>query len=314
MALRTRSPASMARHAVADRVGGDSRYGRRECSPAASPASSPPVLLALSAGVSLPVLPADERCAGDRGVDAVSSCCSLATVKSVCGRVSRALSRSSSGRTSRRWRSCLSSLPRNRIAFAIAGRRGGRVSSAFMQWFWYGSPLRSGYGSAEELFSFANIAPNAIRYFNWLIATAPVLLLAPFGFVRVRGDRHSRALAVFAVAGDSPSYLIYAVFDHWSYLALPAAGAGGVRDLRGHRAACDGSSDGRCRGGYRCSSGSCWASSRTVCLWRARSTRSSLPINSGASSKSPTFIGRLQCRASSDHLGRAKRLDALLHR
>ena len=37
--------------------------------------------------------------------------------------------------------------------------------------------------------SLANIGPNAVRYLNWLIATAPVLLLAPFGFVRVRAER-----------------------------------------------------------------------------------------------------------------------------
>jgi 4-amino-4-deoxy-L-arabinose transferase-like glycosyltransferase len=89
--------------------------------------------------------------------------------------------------------------------------------------FWYGSPFRSGYGSAEELFSIANIFPNAGKYASWLVATSPVLFMAPLGFARVRNDRHARALIVFALLVIG-AYLIYAVFDHWSYLRflLPA--------------------------------------------------------------------------------------------
>lgn len=94
---------------------------------------------------------------------------------------------------------------------------------AFMQWFWYGSPLQSGYGSVAELFSIANIGPNAVRYFNWLIASAPVMLLAPLGVGRLKGARQSRALAVFALLVIA-AYLSYGVFDHWSFLRflLPA--------------------------------------------------------------------------------------------
>jgi hypothetical protein len=94
---------------------------------------------------------------------------------------------------------------------------------AFMQNLWYGSPFRSGYGSADELFSLTNIGPNAIRYFNWLIATAPVLFLAAFGFIRLKRDGHARALLTFAMLVIA-SYLVYGVFDQWSYLRflLPA--------------------------------------------------------------------------------------------
>ena len=88
---------------------------------------------------------------------------------------------------------------------------------------WYGSAFRSGYGTADELFSIANVVPNAGRYASWLVATSPVLFLAPLGFARVRFDRHALALMVFALLVIA-SYLIYAVFDHWSYLRflLPA--------------------------------------------------------------------------------------------
>lgn len=100
------------------------------------------------------------------------------------------------------------------------------VAGAFLaviQNFWYGSPLRSGYGTADELFAIANIIPNAGRYAGWLVATSPVLFFAPLGFARVRHDRQARALAVFALLVIA-AYLIYAVFDHWSYLRflLPA--------------------------------------------------------------------------------------------
>jgi hypothetical protein len=101
---------------------------------------------------------------------------------------------------------------------AIAG-----VLLALLQWWWYGSPFRSGYGSAEELFAIANIAPNATRYLSWLLGTAPVLLLSVFGFVRLRGNRIAHGLAAFAALVVA-SYLVYAVFDDWSYLRflLPA--------------------------------------------------------------------------------------------
>jgi hypothetical protein len=94
---------------------------------------------------------------------------------------------------------------------------------AILQWSWYGSPLRSGYGSTDELFALANVIPNAGRYANWLLATAPVLLLAPFAFMRLKRDSHARALMAFALLVVG-AYLVYAVFDQWSYLRflLPA--------------------------------------------------------------------------------------------
>ena len=110
----------------------------------------------------------------------------------------------------------------NKPAFAVAVVPAGAFLG-FMQFVFYGSPLRSGYGSAEELFSISNVGPNIVRYFNWLIATAPVLLLAPFAFVRLKSNSHVRAFMVFALLVVG-AYLIYAVFDHWSYLRflLPA--------------------------------------------------------------------------------------------
>ncbi|MEP6782687.1 MAG: hypothetical protein ABI983_03395 [Acidobacteriota bacterium] len=111
---------------------------------------------------------------------------------------------------------------RNRIVFAMPVAFAG-IALAVLQWLWYGSPIRSGYGSAEELFALANVGGNVSRYFTWLITTSPLLLLAVIGFWRVRGDRTARALGTFAVLVVA-AYLAYAAFDDWSYLRflLPA--------------------------------------------------------------------------------------------
>jgi hypothetical protein len=113
-------------------------------------------------------------------------------------------------------------LARRKLVFVIPVAIAG-IFLAVMQWLWYGSPLRSGYGSAEELFAISDIAPNASRYFTWLAATAPVLFFSVFGFIRLRRDRTTQALFAFVVLVIG-SYLVYAVFDDWSYLRflLPA--------------------------------------------------------------------------------------------
>jgi hypothetical protein len=113
-------------------------------------------------------------------------------------------------------------IARNRIGFAVPVAVAG-VLLAAVQWLWYGSPIRSGYGSAEELFALSNIAPNAARYARWLMGTAPAFVLAVFGAVRLRAHRLAQGLLAFAALVIG-SYLVYAVFDDWSYLRflLPA--------------------------------------------------------------------------------------------
>lgn len=113
-------------------------------------------------------------------------------------------------------------LSNRRAAFAVPVAIAG-VFLATMQAIWYGSPLQSGYGSADELFALSNIGANAGRYARWFVATAPALVLALFAMNRIRRDRRALAIAVFA-ALVLAAYLIYAVFDDWSYLRflLPA--------------------------------------------------------------------------------------------
>ena len=120
-------------------------------------------------------------------------------------------------------------IARRRIAFAVPVAVAG-VALAYLQWRWYGSPLRSGYGATETLFSAANIIPNIGRYADWWLSTAPVLLIGwLFGPTQLRSNPFARALAAFDMLVIA-AYLIYAVFDEWSYLRflLPALAVSAV--------------------------------------------------------------------------------------
>jgi hypothetical protein len=99
----------------------------------------------------------------------------------------------------------------------------GAIAVALIQREFYGSPLQSGYGSLEALFSVDRIGPNAVRYFSWMTQThtyvwvlalaAPFLLPGPLS-----------ALLIALVLVNVASYLPYVVFEQWSFLRflLPA--------------------------------------------------------------------------------------------
>jgi len=99
----------------------------------------------------------------------------------------------------------------------------GCVAVALVQWRFYGSPVASGYGAAGDIFALAHIAPNASRYGSWLVqALTPLVLLAlaapiviPRGFALLG--------LVFSVV-TAGVYLLYLVFEDWSYVRflLPA--------------------------------------------------------------------------------------------
>lgn len=139
------------------------------------------------------------------------------------------------------------------VRFAMPVAAAG-AAIAVLQWQWYGSPLRSGYGSASELFALANIGPNARLYVAWLWKAESALVLAvalsiclwglsPLSRRCSSGDRlggMAAGLSCFA-GGVTLAYLVYGVFEVWSYLRflLPAmaiaaalSGAGLARALR----------------------------------------------------------------------------------
>jgi hypothetical protein len=107
------------------------------------------------------------------------------------------------------------------VAYALPVAIAGAVV-AYLQWRYFGSPLRSGYGTASEIYAVANVAPNAALYLRWLADThGPWLIAAPLALWLGRSDL--AWLLVFA-ASVLAAYLVYAQFETWTYLRflLPA--------------------------------------------------------------------------------------------
>ena len=99
----------------------------------------------------------------------------------------------------------------------------GCLAVALIQRTFYGSPMASGYGSLESIFSAGNVGANAARYVAWLSEThTPIWMLAGAALFLLPGalTRLLGALVLVNVA----LYLPYHVFDDWSYLRflLPA--------------------------------------------------------------------------------------------
>jgi hypothetical protein len=93
----------------------------------------------------------------------------------------------------------------------------GCLLVAAIQHSLYGSPLASGYGSLQVLFSIDHIAPNLIRYATWLWSseTPAILLVAIAPFV-IPGSLSTVLLALFLV--NVVLFVPYLVFDDWSFL------------------------------------------------------------------------------------------------
>jgi hypothetical protein len=95
---------------------------------------------------------------------------------------------------------------------------------AGLNWHYYGSPLKSGYGSLGDLYSLERVGTNLHRYATWFVtAHTPLLsigVLAPAfcasGGARVTGLLVTTAFPLAVLA----SYLLYLVFfpEEWLYL------------------------------------------------------------------------------------------------
>jgi hypothetical protein len=113
------------------------------------------------------------------------------------------------------------------LRFGLAAAPGLAVMAA-LNAARYGSPLASGYGSTDVLFSLAHVGPNLARYPRWLLETETPLvaaaLLAPWWAWRRRGAAPLVAVLLAAIALTAATYLAYTVFDDWWYIRflLPA--------------------------------------------------------------------------------------------
>ncbi len=105
----------------------------------------------------------------------------------------------------------------------------GAVAIGFLNAYLYGSPLRSGYGSLDVLYSIERVWPNLVIYSRWLLETqTPLILLAlaaPFVVARNRAEvRLVTLTAIVFPAVLLALYVPYFVFETWTYLRflLPA--------------------------------------------------------------------------------------------
>ncbi len=106
---------------------------------------------------------------------------------------------------------------------------------------WYGSPLRSGYGSLGDLYSLHSIWPNLQHYSAWLWhSQSPVVLIAFLPLLPWLSPASMRRAATpMAVMSCLVllCYIAYLPFDAWWYLRflLPGAGAFAVLTAIGFR-------------------------------------------------------------------------------
>ncbi len=98
----------------------------------------------------------------------------------------------------------------------------GLAAMAWLNAARYGSPLASGYGSTDALFSFAHVAPNLARYPRWLVETetpfVALAILAPWWAWRHPDRRRSILVSLVAVVLTAATYFAYTVFDEWWYI------------------------------------------------------------------------------------------------
>jgi hypothetical protein len=107
---------------------------------------------------------------------------------------------------------------RRQVVAAVGGIIPGVAAVAGLQWLMYGSPLRSGYGDLNALFSLSHVPANLLRYPAWL-ATAHTPLLALGLAAPLVSREHRRTLVVLVVFACAvlAAYLPYVVFTEWWY-------------------------------------------------------------------------------------------------
>jgi hypothetical protein len=123
-------------------------------------------------------------------------------------------------------------LAAQRLGLFMAGVLPACIGIAILNTWWYGSPLKSGYGSLEYLYSWNNLWPNVERYSRWLLdAQTPAVFLGVLGPIFLwrfdSGTPERRAMTitlVMFIALVLLCYLFYSPFDAWWYLRflLPA--------------------------------------------------------------------------------------------
>ena len=104
-----------------------------------------------------------------------------------------------------------------RAASFVLGMLPGCVAVAALNAHWYGSPLRSGYGTLDLFYAWDHAVPNLRHYWAWMIELdATVVLLAIAAPFVLRAKAAAAAMLAFfgALVG---CYLFYLVYDTWPF-------------------------------------------------------------------------------------------------
>jgi len=108
--------------------------------------------------------------------------------------------------------------PRRRRAMLLAaGLIPGCVAVAALNAYWYGDPLRSGYGPLDAYYAWNHFFPNLRRHWTWMIELdASVILLAVAAPWVVREKTTAAAILTFFAALVG-CYAFYLVYDDWPF-------------------------------------------------------------------------------------------------
>jgi hypothetical protein len=123
---------------------------------------------------------------------------------------------------------------RRLMLFAIVPAVAAAIVAA-LNWHLNGSPLRSGYGTLDEIYGIDRVPLNLDRYTTWLLDKQTPLffvgLLAPLAVRPGAGRYRVALLTTLYPLIVLAHYLPYAAFEHWAFLrfllpAYPAVLAG----------------------------------------------------------------------------------------
>jgi hypothetical protein len=100
----------------------------------------------------------------------------------------------------------------------------GAIVQGSTQWYLYGDPLASGYGSVAALFTLETFGLNFRSYLYWGFLTLGPVWLAGLVPGVAYAPRLPRAAVTLLVLGVSAPYFFYRPYDHWETLRflLPA--------------------------------------------------------------------------------------------
>ena len=89
---------------------------------------------------------------------------------------------------------------------------------AWSQWYLYGDPLASGYGSVASLFSIERAWFNLRSYAYWSVPSLGPVWLGALAIGLARSGRVPRAVTALVAVSVGAPYLFYRPYDHWETL------------------------------------------------------------------------------------------------